>query len=112
MEALELLDKTCEVLSRKTKADSHLYFFAGWRVCPQFRAIIGRYFTIRNVIIWDKGNHGAGDLEYSWGNRYETIIYATKGNRPLRKRKADIVSVPKVDASRMIHPTQKPVTLI
>ena len=112
VEALELLDKTCEVLSRKTKADSHLYFFAGWRVCPQFRDIIGRYFTIRNVIIWDKGNHGAGDLEYSWGNRYETIIYATKGNRPLRKRKADIVSVPKVDSSRMIHPTQKPVTLI
>jgi site-specific DNA-methyltransferase (adenine-specific) len=112
VEALELLDKTCEVLSRKTKADSHLYFFAGWRVCPQFRAIIGRYFTIRNVIIWDKGNHGAGDLEYSWGNRYETIIYATKGNRPLRKRKADIVSVPKVDSSRMIHPTQKPVALI
>ncbi len=112
VEALELLDKTCEVLSRKTKADSHLYFFAGWRVCPQFRAIIGRYFTIRNVIIWDKGNHGAGDLEYSWGNRYETIIYATKGNRPLRKHKADIVSVPKVDSSRMIHPTQKPVALI
>ena len=112
VEALELLDKTCEVLSRKTKADSHLYFFAGWRVCPQFRAIVGRYFTIRNVIIWDKGNHGAGDLEYSWGNRYETIIYATKGNRPFRKRKADIVSVPKVDSSRMIHPTQKPVTLI
>jgi len=35
-----------------------------------------------------------------------------RGNRPLRKRKADIVSVPKVDSSRMIHPTQKPVALI
>lgn len=111
-DALKLLNSTCEVLSRKTKVDAHLYFFAGWQTCPQFREIIGQYFTIRNVIIWDKGNHGAGDLDYSWGNKYEMIIYATKGKRTIQTRKADIIQVPKLSSANMIHPTQKPEQVI
>lgn len=110
--ALSLLEKICEVLERKTKADSHFYFFAGWQTCPQFREIIGRYFAVRNVIIWDKGNHGAGDLDYAWGNRYEMIIYATKGKRTIQTRKADIIHVPKLNSANMIHPTQKPEQII
>ncbi len=111
-ESLDLLDKACEALNRKTKADAHLYFFAGWQTCPQFREIIGKYFTIRNVIIWDKGNHGAGDLDYAWGNRYEMIVYATKGRRTIQTRKADIIHVSKLNSANMIHPTQKPEKII
>ena len=111
-EALSLIDSTCELLDRKTKPDSHFYFFTGWQTCPQFREIIGKYFDIKNIIIWDKGNHGAGDLDYAWGNRYEMIIFAMKGKRPLRVRKSDIISVPKVNSAKMIHPTQKPEQII
>ena len=111
-EALSLIDSTCELLDRKTKPDSHFYFFTGWQTCPQFREIIGKYFNIKSIIIWDKGNHGAGDLDYAWGNRYEMIIFAIKGKRPLQVRKSDIISVPKVDSSKMIHPTQKPEQVI
>ena len=36
VEAFELLDKTCEVLQRKTADDSHLYFFCSWAVFSKF----------------------------------------------------------------------------
>ncbi len=111
-EALSLIDKTCEILNRKTKPDSHFYFFTGWQTCPQFRGIISKYFDIKNIIIWDKGNHGAGDLDYAWGNRYEMIIFAIKGKRPLQVRKSDIINVSKVNSAKMIHPTQKPEQVI
>ncbi len=112
-EALSLFDKTCELLAGKTKADAHLYIFVGWQTEPQFRAIVEKHgFTVRNLLIWDKGNHGPGDLDYAWGNRYEMIIYATKGSRKLNKRTGDIISVPRLSADKMIHPTQKPVELI
>ena len=64
------------------------------------------------MIVWDKGNHGAGDLETSWGNRHELIIFATKGNRNLNKRKADILQISKLSSSEMIHPTHKPTGII
>jgi site-specific DNA-methyltransferase (adenine-specific) len=111
-EAFKLLNDVCNLLSVKTKADAHIYIFTSWKVYPEFRQIVEQYFTIHNLIVWDKGNHGAGDLENAWGNRHELIIFATKGNRPLNKRKADIVSINKLPSSQMIHPTQKPVELI
>lgn len=111
-EALKLTDDALEVLSRKTKDDAHIYLFTGWKVYPKFLEVVAKYFDIKNLIIWDKGNHGTGDLEGSWGNRYEMIIFASKGNRKLVKRKADIIPVSKLASSQMIHPTQKPIELI
>ncbi len=111
-EAITLLEKTCEVLNRKTKADSHFYFFTSWKVYPEFKEVIEEYFTVKNMIIWDKGNHGSGDLEGAWGNRHELIIFAVKGNKKLQRRKADIIVVPKVDSSKLIHSMQKPLGLI
>ena len=111
-EALELLDKTCEVLNRKTKADAHFYIFTSWKVYPEFKKIVEKYFTIKNMIVWNKGNASMGDLEGSWGNQHELIIFATKGRRTLNVRKFDILSVNRVPSTQAIHPTQKPVTLI
>jgi site-specific DNA-methyltransferase (adenine-specific) len=111
-DAVDLLKGCCDVLSRKTKKDSHLYFFTSHKVYSHFEKIISQYFDIKNMIVWDKGNHGAGDLEGSWGNRHELIIFATKGNRKLNKRKADIIQISKISSEKMIHPTQKPEQLI
>lgn len=109
---LELLDDALEVLNRKTKDDAHIYIFTSWKVYPEFKGVIEQYFNIKNMIVWDKGNHGAGDLQSAWGNRHELIIFASKGNRPLNTRKADIINVSKMSTANMIHPTQKPVEVI
>ena len=111
-EAFSLLDKTCEILQRKTAANSHLYFFCSWSVFSQFETIISKYFTIKTPIVWDKGNKGSGDLENDWGNQTEIIIFCVKGKKLVNNRRGNLIGVPRLHSSKMIHPTQKPDELI
>lgn len=111
-DALELLDNSCELLQQKTKANAHIYIFTSWKVYPEFKSIVEKYFTVKSLIIWNKGNASMGDLEGSWGNQYEMIIFATKGNRKLNIRKFDILNIPRIHSTKAIHPTQKPEALI
>jgi DNA modification methylase len=111
-EAIELLDKTCEILSRKAAKNSHLYFFCSWLVFSSFESIIGKYFTIKTPIVWDKGNKGSGDLDNDWGNQTEIVIFCTKGKKLINKRLGNIINVPRKHTSKMIHPTQKPEELL
>lgn len=110
--AFDLLDKVCEILTRKTKPDAHLYIFTSWKTYPEFYFVVSKYFTVKNLLVWDKGNHSMGDLERAWGNRYELIVFATKEDKKVNIRKPDIISVPRMVQEKMIHPTQKPVNLI
>jgi len=110
--ALVIFDKACSLLRQKTKQDAHVYVFTAWKVYPQFMAVVEKYFNVKSLLIWDKGNHGAGDLEGTWGNQYEMIIFATKGQRKLNVRRGDIIRIPRLSSDRMIHPTQKPIELI
>lgn len=111
-EAFDLLDKTCEILSRKTAINSHLYFFCSWSVFSAFELIISKYFTIKTPIVWDKGNKGSGDLENDWGNQTEIIIFCIKGKKLVNNRRGNIINVPRLHTSKMVHPTQKPEELI
>jgi site-specific DNA-methyltransferase (adenine-specific) len=111
-EAFDLLEKTCEILQRKTAVNSHLYFFCSWSVFSKFEAIISKYFTIKTPIIWDKGNKGSGDLDNDWGNQTEIIIYCVKGKKLINNRRGNLISVSRLHTSKMIHPTQKPNELI
>jgi len=111
-EAFTLLSKTCEVLSRKCAENSHLYFFCSWSVFSQFEKIIGEHFTIKTPIVWDKGNKGSGDLENDWGNQTEIIIFCIKGKKTINFRRGNLISVPRLHTSKMVHPTQKPIELI
>jgi len=111
-EAFELLDKTCEILQRKTAENAHLYFFCSWAVFSNFEYIISKYFTIKTPIIWDKGNKGSGDLENDWGNQTEIIIYCVKGKKLVNNRRGNLISVSRLHTSKMVHPTQKPDELL
>jgi site-specific DNA-methyltransferase (adenine-specific) len=111
-DALNLFDKTCKILNQKTKENAHFYTFTSWKVYPYFYKIIEKHWNVKNLIIWNKGNHGAGDLYYSWGNQYEMIIFATKGNKRLNVRRSDIINVSRLASKKLIHPTQKPTELI
>ena len=111
-EAFELLDKTCQILQRKCAQNSHLYFFCSWSVFSQFEHIIGNYFTIKTPIVWDKGNKGSGDLENDWGNQTELIIFCVKGKKTINYRRGNVISVPRLHSSKMVHPTQKPIDLL
>jgi DNA modification methylase len=111
-EAFEILEKTCNILSRKVAQNAHLYFFCSWSVFTKFENIIGKYFTIKTPLVWDKGNKGSGDLENDWGNQTEIIIFCVKGKKLVNNRRGNLLSIPRLHSSKMVHPTQKPVELI
>jgi DNA modification methylase len=111
-EAFEILEKTCQILSNKTAQNAHLYFFCSWSVYSKFESIISKYFTIKTPLVWDKGNKGSGDLENDWGNQTEIIIFCVKGKKLVNNRRGNLLSIPRLHSSKMIHPTQKPVELI
>ena len=111
-EAFKLLDKTCEILQRKTSENAHLYFFCSWTVFSKFESIIGKYFTIKTPLVWDKKNLTQGDLYNDWSNQTEIILYCVKCKKGFNKRKGNLLSVSRLHTSKMVHPTQKPVELI
>lgn len=111
-ETIDLLDKALEVLYKKTKENAHVYIFTSWKVYPEFKEVVSKYFDVKNMIVWNKGNASMGDLEGSWGNQHELVIFATKGRRKLNTRKFDIINVNRVPTTKAIHPTQKPEEVI
>jgi site-specific DNA-methyltransferase (adenine-specific) len=111
-EAFELLDKTCEILQRKTSENAHLYFFCSWAVFSKFESIIEKYFTIKTPLVWDKLSFATGDIYNDWANQTEIILYCVKGKKGFNKRKGNVLSVTRMHTSKMVHPTQKPVELI
>jgi len=111
-EAFEILEKTCQILTHKVAQNAHLYFFCSWSVFSKFESIISKYFTIKTPLVWDKGNKGSGDLENDWGNQTEIIIFCVKGKKLVNNRRGNLLSIPRLHSSKMVHPTQKPVELI
>ena len=112
LEAFDLLEKICEILSRKCSINSHLYFFCSFSVFSKFESIISKYFTIKTPLVWDKGNKGSGDLENDWGNQVELVIYCTKGKKGINNRRGNLLFYPRLHTTKMVHPTQKPIELL
>jgi site-specific DNA-methyltransferase (adenine-specific) len=68
---------------------------------------------VKNIIIWDKKQHGMGDLKRSYGSRYESIIFAIKPQFSFpSKRPVDVIQEQKVSPNRLLHPNEKPVKLM
>lgn len=112
-DALKLWETVCGILYKKMKEDSHLYCFTSWKVYPQFAEIIGRYFKIKNCLVWVKNNHGSGDLEGNYSEQYEMVIFATKGNRKLNgNRESNVLNFDKVASLNLLHSCEKPVDLL
>lgn len=112
-DAVMLWNNACAILERKMKADSHLYCFTSWKVYPHFVNIIGKYFKVKNCLIWEKNNWSMGDLDGNYAEQYEMVIFATKGNRKLNGgRDTNILHFDRVANSSLLHSCEKPVDLL
>ena len=97
------------------KDNTPLYMFCGCDKVDFFKREIEKYFTFRNLIVWDKGAHTAGDLFAQYGKRYEFIIYANKGRAPFIEgmpRYEDIWRFARIIGNGQIHQNQKPTDLL
>lgn len=102
------------LLPRILKPTSTMLLFTRWDVQQQFiDALQAASTPPRSIIIWDKVNHGMGDLKRTPSSRYESIIYYSGNDfRFQNGRPEDIVRFSRVPASRLVHPNEKPVELL
>lgn len=107
----EIIAVLAEESYRVCKTQAHAYVFcdprrfndlqthfelAGWKVWPI-------------PLIWSKGNGMLPRPEHAPRRTYETILFASKGDKPVRCVKGDVISVPGVRDLK--HGAQKPVDL-
>lgn len=99
---------------RILKSDTACYMFCNANKVDVFKTELERAgFNIKNMIIWVKNNHTAGDLVAQYGKKYEIIFYANKGRCPIRNgRITDVWEFPKVSGKDLVHQNQKPASLI
>lgn len=70
-------------------------------------------FKIKNMIIWVKNNHTAGDLQAQFGKQYEILFLVNKGRCLFNgKRLTDVWFFDKVVGNIQVHQNQKPVDII
>ncbi len=98
---------------RLLRPERFAFIYTRWDVYPQWFADVTRSgFTVINVIVWNKNNHTAGDLQGNLAYKHEFCILAVKGKPKLfGKRDVNVWDVPRVPATAMVHPTEKPVEL-
>lgn len=72
---------------RVLKDNSHAYFFTRFDVYPEHAMQLrGAGFTIKNVLVVEKGHiGGVGDLNGSYANNSEWVIFCQKGRREFNK---------------------------
>ena len=98
---------------RVLKDNTALYCFCRWDVSERFKAILSKYFTIKNNLIWVKNNWSMGDLEGSYAGQYENILFCIKGKHKLNNgRSPDILKFDRVAGKSLLHSHQKPLKLL
>lgn len=101
-------------LTYQCAKDAEMYVFCRWDMIERWKGAIEELsgWKVVQCIVWDKVIHGMGDLEGTWANCHEMILHAKRGRRPVNYRSPNVISVQRVLAKEMIHPTEKPVELL
>ncbi|MGO1042177.1 DNA-methyltransferase [Clostridioides difficile] len=108
-----LIQEYLEECHRIMNNNTAIYCFCSWHNIDLFKKEFERYFKLKNIIVWNKNNHGTGDLRGSYAPKHEFILFGHKGRTLLRgKRIADVINCPKVVSKKLTHPTEKPLELL
>jgi site-specific DNA-methyltransferase (adenine-specific) len=99
---------------RVLKDTGCLICFCRWDVQDAFKqAIEWAGFKVKSQVIWDRQIHGLGDLNGQFAPRHDVIWFATKGDFAFKNgRPQSVISIQRVNAEKLIHPTEKPVSLL
>lgn len=109
----DLISEYIKEVHRVHKDDSAVYMFCSWHHIDFFKQEFEKYFTLKNLIVWNKNNHGSGDLKGSYAPKHELILYGHKGRSIFRdKRVPDVIDFAKIPSVKLTHPTEKPVGLL
>jgi site-specific DNA-methyltransferase (adenine-specific) len=101
---------------RTLRPDSALYVFLHWSMWGIFStAVEGAGFSVKNMIVLNKSNHGMGD-KFAYAPKHELLLFATKGRHVCRwpnGRMSNVWNVPvKFSGAKRFHPNEKPASWI
>lgn len=99
---------------RVLKDDSAMYMFCNVNQIAFFIEMAKAVgFKVKNIIIWVKDEHTAGDLQASFGCQYEFILLLNKGRKFFNgHRITDVWKFDRVFWGRKLHQNQKPIDLL
>lgn len=95
-----------------TKFGGHLYMFCSitrWSHLTA-RAALAGWTVFSSPLIWDKVNIGHMPWPGYFQRRYECILFARKGDRPLNKIRSDVLSF--AATKDKLHSAEKPIDLL
>lgn len=96
----------------KTLTDGWVLVCTSWKVVKEWLESCEALGNLQNMIVWDKGGGGMGDLTHSLSTDYELILAYNRGKEIYGKRLGSVWSIGKDAPSSYVHATQKPVALI
>lgn len=88
-----------------------VFVWTSWKVMAEWIEFLKPLGDMTNVIIWDKGGGGIGDLKGTFSTDFEIALVFNRGAHITGKRLGSVWSVGKDGAMTYKHPTQKPVKL-
>ena len=108
-----LISEYIKECKRILKDDTAIYLFCSWHQIDFFKQEFEKHFKLKNVIVWNKNNHGSGDLKGSYAPKHEFVLYGHKGRSLFRsKRIPDVIDCKKIPSNKLTHPTEKPIDLL
>ena len=92
-------------------SNGFVFVWTSWKVLKQWIEFCEPIGELSNLIIWDKGGGGIGDLKKTFSTDFEIALVYNRGAEIIGKRLGSVWSIGKDNANKYLHPTQKPVSL-
>lgn len=92
-------------------SNGFVFVWTSWKVVKEWIEFLQPLGEMTNMIIWDKGGGGIGDLKGTFSSDFEIALVYNRGAKIIGKRLGSVWNVNKDGASKYLHPTQKPIEL-
>lgn len=91
--------------------DGFVFICTTWKVLDKWIPLFKQYYNLSNMIIWNKGGGGIGDLKHTFLTDYEIILCSNNEREIIGKRIGSVWNIGKDNVNDYVHPTQKPIEL-
>ena len=95
----------------KKICNGFVFVCASWKNIKEWIGLFEEYVELTNIIVWNKGGGGMGDLKHTFATDYELILCSSGSSEITGKRIGSVWTVAKDASTNYVHPTQNPVKL-
>lgn len=92
-------------------SNGFVFVWTSWKVISEWINFCKDIGELSNIIVWNKGGGGIGDLQKTFSTDYEVALVYNRGAKIIGKRIGSVWNIGKDNASKYLHPTQKPIEL-